>query len=73
MMPRTRLQKIATTIPMMTNKPPREIPATRASYPVDDRWKRPCQSSRELVFRAHGVIERHEGALIPQRPPVGAY
>ena len=64
MMPRTRLQKIATTIPMMTSSPPREIPATRTSHPVDDRRKRPGQGMRaSALSRARtGVIERPEGA-----------
>ena len=32
MIPRMRLQTIATTIPMMTSKPPSEIPATHDMY-----------------------------------------
>ena len=40
MMPSQRLQKIATTIPMMTTRPPSEMPAMRERYPVTARPKR---------------------------------
>ena len=66
MMPSTRLQKIATTIPMMTNRPPREIPATRVSYPVEDRWKRAAQvpASLQTRLRAPPVVERRDELAI---------